>query len=82
MVLQSTRNGNSIYDEIKEKNPKLLEIVSNGWDGINKDLLIVDVPEYMNKRGYLTKNENQVLESYYCFQELKKYSKELKEVLK
>lgn len=70
------------YDEIKEKNPKLLEIVGNGWDGIDKKTLIVDLPEGAKERGYISKNTKEVMESYDCFQELKKYSKNLKEVLK
>lgn len=70
------------YDEIKEKNPKLLKIVANGWDGIDKSTLIVDLPEGTKERGYVSKNTKEVMEAYDCFQELKKYSKNLKEVLK
>lgn len=70
------------YDEIKVKNPKLLKIVDNGWDGIDKSTLIVDLPETSKERGYVSKNTREVLKAYECFQELKKYSKDLKEVLK
>lgn len=70
------------YDEIKEKNPKLLRTVANGWDGIDKNTLIVDLPENSKERGYVTKNKEEVMKAYNCFQELKKYSKNLKEVLK
>ena len=70
------------YDEIKEKNPKLLKIVANGWDGIDKSTLIVDLPEGAKQRGYVSQNTKEVMEAYNCFQELKKYSKNLKEVLK
>ncbi len=70
------------YDEIKEKVPNLLKIVDNGWDGIDKNTLIVDLPESSKKRGYVSKNTKEVLEAYNCFQELKKYAKNLKEVLK
>jgi len=69
-------------DEIKEKNPNLLNIVDNGWDGIDKELLIVDLPETSKQRGYITKNTKEVINAYNCFQELKKYAKDLKEVLK
>jgi len=69
-------------DEIKEKNPNLLNIVDNGWDGIDKELLIVDLPETSKQRGYITKNTKEVMKAYNCFQELKKYAKDLKEVLK
>lgn len=70
------------YNEIKEKNPKLLKIVANGWDGIDKSTLIVDLPEGSNERGYISKNTKEVMEAYNCFQELKKYAKDLKEILK
>lgn len=70
------------YDEISKKQPKLLEIVNNGWDGIDKSTLIVDLPEGAKQRGYISKNKKEVMEAYNCFQELKKYSKNLKEVLK
>lgn len=70
------------YDEIKENDPKLLEIVGNGWDGIDKNTLIVDLPEGSKGRGYVSKNTKELMEAYNCFQELKKYSKDLKEVLK
>lgn len=70
------------YDEIKEKEPKLLEIVANGWDGIDKNTLIVDLPGGAKERGYISKNTKEVMRAYECFQQLKKYSKNLKEVLK
>lgn len=70
------------YDEIKEKQPQLLEIVKEGWDGIDKSTLIVDLPEISKERGYISKNVEEVSKAYNCFQELKKYSKDLKEVLK
>lgn len=70
------------YDEISKKQPELLEIVNNGWDGIDQATLIVDLPEGAKQRGYVSKNTKEVMEAYNCFQELKKYSKNLKEVLK
>lgn len=70
------------FDEIKEKNPNLIKIVDNGWDGIDKKILIVDLPETSKERGYVSKNTKEVIKAYNCFQELKKYSKDLKEVLK
>jgi len=69
-------------DELKEKNPKLLEIVGDGWDGIDKELLIADLPETSKQRGYISKNTEEVMKAYNCFQELKKCSKDLKEILK
>lgn len=70
------------YDEIKEKKPNLLKIVKEGWDGIDKSTLIVDLPEGTKERGYISKNAKEVMEAYNCFQKLKKYSRSLKEVLK
>lgn len=70
------------YDEIQEKEPNLLKIVKEGWDGIDKSTLIVDLPEGTKERGYISKNTKEVMEAYNCFQKLKKYSKSLKEVLK
>jgi flavoprotein len=34
------------------------------------------------ERGYISKNTKEVMEAYNCFQELKEYAKNLKEVLK
>ena len=70
------------YDEILKKEPELLKIVGNGWDGIDKNILIMDLPEGSKQRGYITKNTKEVMKAYNCFQKLKKYSKNLKEVLK
>lgn len=70
------------YDEIKQKEPDLLKTVANGWDGIDKSLLMVDLPETSEKRGYISKDTEEVLKAYECFQELKKYAKSLKDVLK
>lgn len=70
------------YDEVQKKKPELLKAVKNGWDGIDKSTLIVDLPEGTKERGYISKNTEEVLEAYDCFQELKKYSKDLKEILK
>ncbi len=70
------------YDEILEKKPELLKIVGAGWDGIDKSILIADVSDSNEGRGYISKNKKEVERAYNCFQELKKYAKSLKEVLK
>lgn len=70
------------YDEIYNKEPELLKILGNGWDGINNDTLIVDLPSGRETRGYISKNKQEVKQAYHCFQEFKKYAKDLKEVLK
>ena len=69
------------YDEIKEKQPNLLDLVGNGWDGIDENTLIVDLPVSNDERGYITKNTKDVMNAYNCFQELKKYSINLKDLL-
>lgn len=70
------------YDEVITKEPELIKIVGNGWDGINKETLIVDLPEEKSERGYISINKKEVQKAYDCFQKLKKYAKDLKEVLK
>lgn len=70
------------YDEIKEKAPKLFKIIGNGWDGIDTNTLIVDLPEESKERGYISTNTKEVMGAYNCFQKLKQYSENLKEVLK
>lgn len=70
------------YDEILEKEPELLKTVKNGWDGINQETLIVDLPEGTEDRGYVSINKKEVDKAYKCFQRLKKYAKDLKEILK
>ena len=70
------------YDEVKIKEPELLKIVGDGWDGINKDTLLVDLPEGEEQRGYISVNKKEVEQAYNCFQRLKTYAKDLKEILK
>lgn len=70
------------YDEIKNKRPDLLDIVGDGWDGIDDEYLLADLPCDGKLRGYISKNKLEVTKAFECFKELKKYSKDLKEVLK
>lgn len=70
------------YHEILEKEPKLLEIVGDGWDGIDRDTLIVDLPSDCKERGYVSRNKKEVKKAYQCFENLKKYARDLKDVLK
>lgn len=70
------------YDEIITKRPDLIKIVGAGWDGIDNTTLIVDVDNGTEERGYISINSTEVKRAYKCFQELKKYSKSLKEILK
>lgn len=70
------------YDEILKKDPHLLKIINYGWDGINNDTLIIDINNKGKYRGYISKNKEEINEAYKCFQELKKFSYDLKEILK
>lgn len=70
------------YDEISKKEPELLKIVGSGWDGIDTDTLIVDLPEGSKERGYISINKDEVQNAYNCFQRLKTYAKDLKKILK
>lgn len=70
------------YDEILQKEPELLKTVGSGWDGIDLDTLIVDLPEGDKQRGYISINKKEVKKAYECFKRLKYYAKDLKEVLK
>jgi len=80
-------NINTMYvdlDEILEKEPKLLEMLGDGWDGIDNTTLIVDTPSEKNgeSRGYLSINKREVEGAFECYLKLKTYAKDLKEVLK
>ena len=70
------------YDEIIEKEPNLLKIVGNGWDGIDNTMLIVDLAPNTVYRGYISKNKDEIHKSYKCFKKLKNYEHDLKEILK
>ena len=70
------------YDEIIKKEPELLKIVGDGWDGINENTLIVDISDDEKYRGYVSTNEEDVKKAYKCFIRLKTYAKDLREVLR
>lgn len=70
------------YYELLEKEPKLLALIGNGWAGINLDTLLVDLPSKSQGRGYVSRNKREVKRAYKAFEELKKYARDLKEVLK
>ena len=84
-VYMQNNNVNMLFvdlDEIQEKEPELLKIVGNGWDGIDNEALIVDLPEGQEKRGYISVNKREVKKAYECFKKLKTFSKDLREILK
>lgn len=69
------------YDEIKEKEPFLLENVGNGWNMMNKEIMTIDLTAGGAQRGYVSVNKNDLETSYECFQRLKLYAKDLRELL-
>lgn len=67
--------------QIKEKNPKLLDIIKNGWIGIDDSALLVDLPSDGTSRGYVTLNKLEIAKAKECFEELQKMSQMLKEIM-
>ena len=70
------------YDEILAKESELLKIVKDGFIGINKDTLIVDLPCNGEERGYISINKAEIDKAWKCYKRLKNYAVDLKEVLK
>lgn len=69
------------YDEVLKKEPELLKLVGNGWDGFNEEAIAVDIPDDENSRGYISSNKDEIQKAYETFKKLKKYSKDLREIL-
>lgn len=69
------------YDEVLEKEPELLKLVGNGWDGFNEEAIAVDIPDDENSRGYISSNKKEIQKAYETFKRLKKYSKDLRKIL-
>lgn len=69
------------YDEILEKEPKLLEIVGSGWDGFNNEAIVADIESKDGTRGYVSIDSKEIKEKYECFKKLKEYSKDLRKIL-
>lgn len=70
------------YDEIKEKEPELLKNVGNGWNMMNQEIMTIDLTAGGTQRGYVSINKDDIETSYKCFQRLKLYAKDLRELLK
>lgn len=69
------------YDEILEKEPRLLKIVGSGWDGFNNEAVIADIESKDDTRGYVSIDSKEIKEKYECFKKLKEYSKDLRKIL-
>lgn len=82
--LSSNKIKTSFVDinEIKKKYPKLLDIIKEGWIGIDDYALLVDLPSDGTSRGYVTMNKAEIKRARTCFEELKGYAEPLKNILK
>ncbi|MCL2439903.1 MAG: SDR family oxidoreductase [Alphaproteobacteria bacterium] len=67
-------------DEVRAHAPELLDVLGDGWIGINEDVLLVDLPAGKNgeSRGYATMNKKEILAAKKAFNGFKKFAKPLK----
>ncbi len=68
-------------EQLKMNNPKLLDIIKNGWIGIDDYALLVDLPSDGTSRGYVTLNKLEIRKAKACFKELQKITKMLKDIM-
>lgn len=68
-------------EQLKMNNPKLLEIIKNGWIGIDDYALLVDLPSDGTSRGYVTLNKLEIRKAKECFDELQKMTKMLRDII-
>lgn len=69
-------------EELKMTKPKLLDIIKNGWIGIDDYALLVDLPSDGTSRGYVTLNKMEIKKAKDCFKELESMKKPLKDIMK
>lgn len=69
-------------EELKMTKPKLLDIIKNGWIGIDDYALLVDLPSDGTSRGYVTLNKMEIKKAKDCFKELENMKKPLKDIMK
>lgn len=69
-------------EELKIIKPKLLDIIKNGWIGIDDYALLVDLPSDGTSRGYVTLNKMEIKKAKDCFKELESMKKPLKDIMK
>lgn len=67
--------------EIKKCNPKLLDVIKNGWIGIDDSALLVDLPSDGTSRGYVTLNKLEIRKAKECFGALEDMSQLLKDIM-
>lgn len=69
-------------EELKTTKPKLLDIIKNGWIGIDDYALLVDLPSDGTSRGYVTLNKMEIKKAKDCFKELESMKQPLKDIMK
>lgn len=69
-------------EELKMTKPKLLDIIKNGWIGIDDYALLVDLPSDGTSRGYVTLNKMEIKKAKDCFKELESLKQPLKDIMK
>lgn len=69
-------------EELKITKPKLLDIIKNGWIGIDDYALLVDLPSDGTSRGYVTLNKMEIKKAKDCFKELERLKQPLKDIMK
>lgn len=67
--------------ELKRTKPELLDIIKNGWIGIDNYALLVDLPSDGTSRGYVTMNKLEIAKAKKCFQELEEIEQPLKNII-
>jgi len=68
-------------DALKTTYPELMEIINNGWIGIDDYALLVDLPSDGTSRGYVTLNKLEIKKAKKCFQKLKTMAIPLQDIM-
>ena len=69
-------------NEILSKCPETLDVIKNGWIGIDDSALLVDLPCDGGSRGYVTLNKMEIKKAKDCFTKIRKMSCPLNEIIK
>lgn len=70
------------YDELVKKHKDLLNVIKEGWIGIDDYALLVDLPSDGTSRGYVTMNKLEIQKAKDCFEKLKKLAVPLRDIMK
>lgn len=68
-------------ETLEQQKPKLLDIIQNGWIGIDDYALLVDLPSDGTSRGYVTLNRLEIKKAKKCFDELQEMAQNLKDIM-